>query len=68
MRALTSSMAAAICLALLAATAASAAPAHAAALARALAASSLEIDVRCDWRSVRVCRDHSCRFHRRPFC
>jgi hypothetical protein len=68
MRVLTSSMIAAICVTLLAATAASASLSHAAVVARAAAASSPEINVRCDWQSVRVCRNHSCRYHRRPIC
>jgi hypothetical protein len=67
MRVLTSGMIA-ICVILLGASAASAVPSNAALIAQALGPSSLEFDVRCDWRSVRVCRNHSCRRYRRPVC
>jgi hypothetical protein len=67
MRVLTSGMIA-IRVMLLAASAASAVPGNAALIARALEASSPEFNIRCDWRSVRVCRNHSCRRYRRPFC
>jgi len=59
---------AAICLTLFATAYASAAPANVVVIGRAAAESSPSIDVACAWRSVRVCGNHGCRYHRRWVC